>query len=182
MTCTETDRDEHTKSNDANPGGAFVASQEPPIVVIASANPEIRNQMARLLLEESLNVILVGGLEEFKMVLEYENVVACLCGFHLSSGVSRDVVDQAHQQPIEIPVVMVSAPSNANEYEEYLASLNFGAFDFVCHPYRASEVRNIVWSAIHFHGELKSVLSSQGRDSILCPSQFESQLASLADH
>jgi DNA-binding NtrC family response regulator len=182
MTCTETERNEDIKSSDLSPDGSFVASQEPPIVVIASANPEIRDPLARLLLEESFNVILVSGLEEFKMVLEYENVVACICGFHLSSGVSRDVVHQAHRQPIEIPVVMVSAPGNANEYEEYLASLNYGAFDFVCHPYRAGEVRNVVWSAIKFHGELKRVQSSRSEDSILCPSQFESQLASLADH
>lgn len=172
---------EHTKSNHECSDITLIGLSPSPIVVIASANASIRSQMSRLLLEDSLNVILVSGLEEFKIVLEYENVVACICGFHLSNGVTRDVVTQAHEQPIEIPVVIASAPANPNEYEEFLASLNMGAFDFICHPYRPTEVRNIMWSAIKFHGELARLQTTQYRNPRTHLSQFESQLANLAD-
>jgi DNA-binding NtrC family response regulator len=178
---TEARENEKMESNDVCPEGPTLAILRQHVVVIVSSNPAIRNQLSRLLLEDSVDVILLSGLEEFKIALEYEKVVACLCGFHLTNGTPRDVIAQAHQQPIDIPVVMVSTPASATEFDEFLASLNVGAFDFIRHPFRPTEVRNIVWSAIEFHGELARVQTSQKRNSSNHRSQIESQLSSLAN-
>ncbi len=181
VTYTEGRENESMESHDVCPEGPTLAILRQHVVVIVSSNPAIRNQLSRLLLEDSVDVILLSGLEEFKIALEYEKIVACLCDFHLSNGTPRDVIAQAHQQPIVIPVVMVSTPASPTECEELLASLNFGVFDFIRHPFRPTEVRNMVWSAIEFHGELARVQASQKRNSSNHRSQIESQLASLAD-
>lgn len=178
---TEARESESMESNYVCPEGPTLAILRQHVVVIVSSNSAIHNQLSRLLLEDSVGVILVSGFEEFKIALEDEKVVACLCGFHLSNDTPRDVIAQAHQQAIEIPVVMVFTPSGATECEERLASLNFGVFDFIGHPFRPTEVRNIAWSAIEFHGELARVQTSQKRNSSNHRSQIESQLASLAD-
>jgi DNA-binding NtrC family response regulator len=95
-----------------------------------------------------VNTVWVSGLEETKRALSQGNVAACFCGFWLVDGTYRDVVRHLKSQPVELPVIIVCAPKCPDEYRDYLAALNIRAFDFICHPYRQTDLDRILHSAI----------------------------------
>lgn len=123
-------------------------------VVVVSADPAVRSAMTEVLQECCLKTILVDGLAELKSIPSEEMVVACLCGYWLADGTVQEVAAHMKQQPIEVPLVMVSEPAPTREYEDFLDSLTIGAFDFVCHPYSIGDIQLIVWSAIQSYCEL----------------------------
>jgi DNA-binding NtrC family response regulator len=120
-------------------------------VLVATNDLEIRENVAELLQLFPLKILWARGLEEVKSALTSESVTACLCGFWLVDGTYRDVVRQLRIQPVEVPAIIVCAPSCPHEYRDYLAALNIRAFDFICHPYRKSDIERILRSAIDAH-------------------------------
>jgi DNA-binding NtrC family response regulator len=123
-------------------------------VVVVSADPDVRAAMTDVLQECCLKTILVDGLTELRSIPSEEMVVACLCGYWLADGTVPEVAAYLKQQPIEVPLIMVSEPAPTREYEDFLDSLSIGAFDFVCHPYSIGDIQLIVWSAIQSYCEL----------------------------
>jgi DNA-binding NtrC family response regulator len=119
-----------------------------PTIVMATNDPEIRDNMANLFRRYNVNTDWVSGLEETKRALSGANVAACFCGFWLVDGTYRDVVRHLKSQPVELPVIIVCAPKCPDEYRDYLAALNIRAFDFICHPYRPTDLERILHSAI----------------------------------
>ena len=126
----------------------FHEDPEVPTVLVASVDP---SSLAELFESYSLNAVWVKGLAGAKTWLATGKVAACLCSFSLEDGSYRDLVKQAKHQSSEIPVILVSTPGGANEYREYLAAMNTGAFDFLCYPYRRLELERILRSAITSH-------------------------------
>jgi DNA-binding NtrC family response regulator len=120
-------------------------------VLVASNDLEIRENMAEVLQLFPLRTIWAKGLEEVKSALFRESVTACLCGFWLVDGTYRDVVRHLKLQPVEVPGIIVCAPSCPHEYRDYLAALKIRAFDFICHPYRKTDIERILSSAIDAH-------------------------------
>jgi len=120
-------------------------------VLVATNDSEIRQNIAELLQLFPLKTLWARGLEEVKSALTSESVTACLCGFWLVDGTYRDVVRQLRTQPVEVPAIIVCAPSCPHEYRDYLAALNIRAFDFICHPYRKSDIERTLRSAIDAH-------------------------------
>jgi hypothetical protein len=49
---------------------------------------------------------------------------------------------------VEIPAIVVCEPGRPNEYRDYLASLNTRAFDFICHPYRKTDLERILQATL----------------------------------
>jgi len=115
-------------------------------VLVAINDTEIRRDMSALLESFPVKTLWARGVEEVKYVLSRENVSLCLCGFWLLDGTYRDVVRCLRLQRAEIPAVIVCAPSCPHEYRDYLAALNISAFDFICHPYRMSDMEKILHS------------------------------------
>jgi len=134
-----------------NPLADFHAAADVPTVLVASVDPQISDGLAELFEPYSLNAVWVKGLADAKTWLATGKIAACLCSFLLEDGSFRDLVKQAKHQSSEIPVILVSTPDCANEYREYLAAMNTGAFDFLCHPYRRLELDRILRSAITTH-------------------------------
>lgn len=124
-----------------------------PTVLVASIDPHIQQTIGELLKAYPIKVVWAKCVEELRSALTRENVSVCLCGFWLVDGTYRDVVRHVKRQPISTPVVMVCAPACPNEYRDYLAGLNILAFDFICYPYRASRLGEILQSAIEAHHE-----------------------------
>jgi FixJ family two-component response regulator len=62
-------------------------------------------------------------------------------------------------------MIMVSAPAPIREYGYFLDSLSVGAIDFICHPYRASDIQIILWSAIQAYCESAHSRSPQSNQS-----------------
>jgi len=116
-------------------------------VLIATNDQELHGNMSELLQSFPLKTVWAKGLEEVKYALSREKVAVCLCGFWLVDGTYRDVVRCLRLQGVEIPAVIVCAPSCPHEYRDYLAALNISAFDFISHPYRKSDMERILRSA-----------------------------------
>lgn len=119
-----------------------------PTVLVATVDSAIRQSMQELLQMYPLKTIWAKAVVEVKTVLAGETVAACFCGFWLLDGTYRDVVRHLKRQPVEIPAIIVCAPACPNEYRDYLAALNIRAFDFICHPYRRTDLERILRAAI----------------------------------
>lgn len=120
-----------------------------PKVVIATTDAKVHGILAGILQGHRVGFEWVKGVEAAKALFNRDGLAACLCGFGLEDGSYKDIVKLAKRQTPETPVVIVSTPSSANEYGEYLAAMNAGAFDFLCHPYQTREVERILRLAIN---------------------------------
>ncbi len=122
-----------------------------PNVLVATIEPEIRRGLAELLEAFPLNAIWLQGVEAAKNMLSRESVAACLCGFWLQDGTYRELVRHVRRERVEIPVIIASAPACPHEYRDYLAAMNIGALDFLCHPYKKSDLERMLRLAIETH-------------------------------
>lgn len=119
-----------------------------PKVLIATIDPEIREALADLLEGAEVDAIWVNGVESVKAVVAREQIAACLCGFWLQDGTYREVIRHLRRARMEIPAIIVSAPSCPQEYRDYLAAMNLGALDFLCYPYQESELKKMLEPAV----------------------------------
>jgi DNA-binding NtrC family response regulator len=117
-------------------------------VLIATADLQVRSELAGILDGQGVEIDSVTGVEAAKSQLIGDGVAACLCGFGLEDGTYKDLVKHARRHVPETPVIIVSTPGCPNEYREYLAAMNAGAFDFLCHPYEKREVKRILRLAV----------------------------------
>ncbi len=126
----------------------FQPSLEQPVVLVATTDPVICHSMGALLQMYPLRTLWAKGVGEVRALLAKENVAACFCGFWLVDGTYRDVVRLLKRQPVEIPAIIVCEPACPNEYRDYLAALNIRAFDFICHPYRKTDLERILQATL----------------------------------
>ena len=119
-----------------------------PTVLVATVDPAITDSMRDLLQMYPLRTLWAKGVREVRTLLEKENVAACFCGFWLVDGTYRDLVRLLKRRPVEIPAIIVCEPACPNEYRDYLAALNIRAFDFICHPYRKTDMERILQAAL----------------------------------
>jgi DNA-binding NtrC family response regulator len=124
------------------------SSVEHPVVLVATTDPVISDSMRNLLQMYPLRTLWAKGVGEVRALLAKENVAACFCGFWLVDGTYRDVVRLLKRQPVEIPAIIVCEPACPNEYRDYLAALNIRAFDFICHPYRKTDLERILQATL----------------------------------
>lgn len=122
-------------------------------VLVATAEPSISASMRELLEGYPIRTIWARGVNEVRLALAKESVLACFCGFWLIDGTYREVVSHLKRQPIEIPAIVVCEPSCPQEYRDYLAAMNLRAFDFLCHPYRKMDLERILEAAISKRGQ-----------------------------
>jgi DNA-binding NtrC family response regulator len=142
-----------------NPGNANIGQLQNPenielrkfraTALIATNDPEIHENMSQLLAPFSVETVWSKCLEEVKYVLARQKVSVCFCGFWLLDGTYRDVVRHLRLRRAEIPAVIVCAPSCPHDCRDYLAALNISAFDFICHPYKKSDIERILNSAVN---------------------------------
>lgn len=136
-----------------------------PSVLLATTHGDIRRGMGELFQVCGINVLLATGMKEVKSTLEREHVAACFCGFWLVDGTYRDVVRHLRRERYEIPVIIVCEPGCPDEYRDYLAALNIRAFDFICHPYRQTDLEKILHSTIALHNQPAAMRTSSGASS-----------------
>jgi DNA-binding NtrC family response regulator len=126
----------------------FQPPVEQPVVLVATTDPVISDSMRALLQLYPLRTLWAKGVGEVRALLAKENVAACFCGFWLVDGTYRDVVRLLKRQPQEVPAIIVCEPACPNEYRDYLAALNIRAFDFICHPYRKTDLERILQATL----------------------------------
>lgn len=122
----------------------------PSTIVIATNDLKMRTALTRILRDRGVGIECVEGVGAANELFVGADVAACLCGFGLDDGSYKELVKLARRQTPEIPVIIVSTPSCSNEYTEYLAAMNAGAFDFLCYPYQTREVERILRLAVAF--------------------------------
>ncbi|MGB8799517.1 MAG: hypothetical protein WCC97_02420 [Candidatus Acidiferrales bacterium] len=123
-------------------------SAEEPVVLVATTNPVISFNMGALLEMYPLRTLWAKSVGEVRASLAKENLAACFCGFWLVDGTYRDVVRLLKRQPVEVPAIIVCEPACTDEYRDYLAALNIRAFDFICHPYRKTDLERILQATL----------------------------------
>jgi DNA-binding NtrC family response regulator len=135
-----------------------------PTVLIATADNGMRNNLSELLETFSIRARWARGVEEANNLLAREEISVCFCGFWLADGTYRELVKRIKREAAEIPLVIVSAPACPNEYRDYLAAMNIGAFDFLCHPYRRIDLDRILRVSLvaHFRSQRRVGLSEGG--------------------
>src|SRR5580700_970230 len=119
-----------------------------PTVLVATVDPVISDSMRNLLQMYPLRTLWAKSVGEVRALLAKENVAACFCGFWLVDGTYRDVVRLLKSRPVEIPAIIVCEPACPNEYRDYLAALNIRAFDFICHPYRKTDLERVLQATL----------------------------------
>ncbi len=122
-----------------------------PTVLIATIDTEIREALADLLEAAFINAIWVGSVGDVKTIVARERIAACLCGFWLQDGTYREVIRHIRRERLDIPAIIVSAPSCPQEFRDYLAAMNLGTLEFLCYPYQKSEFERMLESAISVH-------------------------------
>lgn len=150
-------------------GETVAPSLARPTVLVATAEPPIIASMRDLLQGYPIRTIWARGVNEVRLALAKESVLACFCGFWLIDGTYRDVVRHLKGQPIEIPAIVVCDPSCPQEYRDYLAALNLRAFDFLCHPYRKMDLERILEAAILKRGQSVRVAQAPVRGAVQEP-------------
>jgi DNA-binding NtrC family response regulator len=129
-------------------GSQFQQSIEQPVVLVATTDPVISDSMRALLQMYPLRTLWAKAVGEVRALLAEENISACFCGFWLVDGTYRDVVRLLKRQPVEVPAIIVCEPACPNEYRDYLAALNIRAFDFICYPYRKTDLERILQATL----------------------------------
>lgn len=112
--------------------------------VIATRDAGIRKALSEILDRCGIRAEFACGFAALADLFAAKGPAVCLCGFALEDGTYRDVVKFCKRRSPEVPVIIASTSDSANEYDEYLASMNAGAFDFLCYPYEKREVQRIL--------------------------------------
>jgi DNA-binding NtrC family response regulator len=119
-----------------------------PTVLVAAIDWQVRIGLSAVLPLFTINTAWVASVAEASRVLESKDISACLCGLWLEDGTFKDLARHVRRSETKVPVIAVSAPACRNEYRDYLAAMNIGAFDFLCHPYQKSELDRVLRQAI----------------------------------
>lgn len=123
-------------------------------VIMVTNDAKMRTALSEVLGSQRNGIECVEGVRAANELFVAADVTACLCGFGLEDGTYKELVKLARRQIPEIPVIIVSTPSCSNEYGEYLAAMNAGAFDFLCYPYQTREVERILRLAVSFSSRI----------------------------
>lgn len=122
-----------------------------PTVLVAALNWQVCSGLSSVLASFAINTEWVSSVAEATKVLETKDVSACLCGYWLEDGTFKDLARHIRRSTVKIPMIAVSAPACRNEYRDYLAAMNIGAFEFLCHPYQRTDLDRVLRQAITAH-------------------------------
>jgi len=122
-----------------------------PIVLVAALDWQVRSGLSAALKTFAINTEWVSSVSEATRVLAAKDISACLCGYWLEDGTFKDLARHIRRSTAKIPMIAVSAPACRNEYRDYLAAMNIGAFEFLCHPYQKTDLDRVLRQAITAH-------------------------------
>jgi DNA-binding NtrC family response regulator len=122
-----------------------------PTVLIAALDWQVRSGLSAALKTFAIHTEWVSSVSEATRVLAAKDVSACLCGYWLEDGTFKDLARHIRRSTAKIPMIAVSAPSCRNEYRDYLAAMNIGAFEFLCHPYQKTDLDRVLRQAVTAH-------------------------------
>ena len=132
----------------AIPRKRAAAAESVVTILVASEDDSVRQTLCDLLSGYHIDTLAVASIDGAKSLLALKRIAVVLSGVSLEGGSYRDVLAEVKEKAPGIPVIVVSTPASSDEYRDYLASVNSGAFDFVCHPYQKAELERILHLAL----------------------------------
>jgi DNA-binding NtrC family response regulator len=123
-------------------------SYESQTVLIATIDQDIRTALAELLENVEIKAIWVSSVKEVKAHISKQQISACFCDLWLQDGTYREIIRHLRRERIDIPTIIVSAPTCPQEFRDYLAAMNLGALDVLSYPYEQSDFERILEFAI----------------------------------
>jgi DNA-binding NtrC family response regulator len=122
-----------------------------PTVLVAALDWQVRIGLSAVLSSFAINTEWVSSVSDATKILDTKDISACLCGYWLEDGTFKDLARHIRRSTAKIPMIAVSAPACRNEYRDYLAAMNIGAFEFLCHPYQKTDLDRVLRQAITAH-------------------------------
>lgn len=132
----------------AIPWKRTAAAESALTILIASEDESVRQTLCDLLSGYHIDTLAVASIGAAKSLLAVKRIAVLLSGVSLEGGTYRDLLSEVKEKAPGVPVIVVSTPASSDEYRDYLASVNSGAFDFVCHPYQKAELERILRLAL----------------------------------
>jgi DNA-binding NtrC family response regulator len=115
-------------------------ARQPHVLVILSSN-ENRDPLLKAIGDSGAAPLVCSCLEEAHEALRRENIRVIVCEDLLPRNVLDAVLDLAHYRPNRIPVIVAS---RTGEWNEFLACLDRGAFDYLVLPPKPLEVKRVL--------------------------------------
>jgi DNA-binding NtrC family response regulator len=127
---------------------ASAKSLDSQTILIATIDPDIRTALSELLDGAGINGIWVSSVKDVKAFIARQRISACFCGFWLQDGTYREIIQHLRRERMDIPAIIVSAPTCPQEFRDYLAAVNLGALDVLSYPYEQSDFERMLEFAI----------------------------------
>jgi|ERR1700722_9551682 len=127
---------------------ASAKSLDSQTILIATIDPDIRTALSELLDVAGINGIWVSSVKDVKALIARQRISACFCGFWLQDGTYREIIQHLRRERMDIPAIIVSAPTCPQEFRDYLAAMNLGALDVLSYPYEQSDFERMLEFAI----------------------------------
>jgi DNA-binding NtrC family response regulator len=126
----------------ANEGGEELSLIQ---VLVISPSQENRAALRNVLVASGLAPILCNSLSEGRKFLEDDDIRIVIFDDCLPNKGLQSTVEEMAKRPIPVPVIAVS---RTGEWDECLAALRVGAFDYMALPPRRDEVDRVLRLAL----------------------------------
>jgi DNA-binding NtrC family response regulator len=126
----------------ANEGGEELSLIQ---VLVISPSQENRAALQNVLVASGLAPILCSSLSEGRKFLEDDDIRIVIFDDCLPDKGLQSTVEEMAKRPIPVPVIAVS---RTGEWDECLAALRVGAFDYMALPPRRDEVDRVLRLAL----------------------------------
>jgi sigma-B regulation protein RsbU (phosphoserine phosphatase) len=126
----------------ANEGGEELSLIQ---VLVISPSQENRAALRNVLVASGLAPILCSSLSEGRKFLEDDDIRVVIFDDCLPDKGLQSTVEEMAKRPIPVPVIAVS---RTGEWDECLAALRVGAFDYMALPPRRDEVDRVLRLAL----------------------------------
>ncbi|HTC61972.1 MAG TPA: hypothetical protein VK709_03960 [Candidatus Saccharimonadales bacterium] len=140
---------ERNENNSAHkPTQMNAKSLDSQTLLIATIDQDIRTALADLLDSAGIKGMWVSSVKDVKALIAKDGISACICGFWLQDGTYREIIQHLRKERIDIPTIIVSAPTCPQEFRDYLAAMNLGTLDVLSYPYEQSDFERMLASSI----------------------------------
>jgi DNA-binding NtrC family response regulator len=126
----------------------------PPQVVVLASESKDRDALEKTLAAAGAQVFCYATLLEAESFLSGQPVRAIFAEMNLPDGDFQALRAEVEHFQLGVPII---ALARKIDWNSYLAMMAFGAFDCLCFPASALEIKRVLWSALNtFSTEIRA--------------------------
>lgn len=133
-------------------------------VLVVFPKNENLDRLLQAIVEAGDVPLICHSFEEAQEVLKYENIHTIICEDHLPKKSLEGILKLARNLTEPVPVIITS---RTGEWEEFLAALQLGAFDYLSLPPRLSEVKRVLQLAMAEAAHTQTRAARAGMASVM---------------